>query len=651
MFLKVIHDVYCSFKVSSSEVNDIASSVFEALSVILEKGQKLKVQQPKDKQDRVVTYGELFSVKEILPIGSFVENTKIVLPNEFDFNIKLDVGELTLNEGCRPGRVRVTFKSNRQVWFKNLGQMFTEMIAATVETMTDDENEIIRESGTLLITAHRPCLQLQWKGANHKEFDIKVDIMPAISCTDKFIAELAEDENFPSNFYNLIKEHPCYLVPKPCSPDCRECFHVSFAQAELCLMKSLDECHRRCYRVLKYLLVDHILNSYQIKMAILHHVYVQKCKTPLADLGEVDAQCVLGVLDYLLCNYLELKMPTFFLHNCCVITKDGEGTQAYLDYLVDATDLDLSTLPFVDMEVRYSYKNYDWLDIFAWFEFQKRCLLLLIEVLLYVAKFPPHPKSFSYFHRALKIFVRNNTRGIWHEGGKLVASLLGRPTAREWVDIIPHFSSRVFIPAFSLILEEIKVIFPNAELKYSRFVGSASPIRLCAPCPVMGYSQASMGSFIFYQGNLLIRMGAMCYFARLEGKSWLPVAFGKMSFIETREALGTYISDRVAFYEALERGLSSLLVRGNIVRPDAGSESVASADEIPDFKGPFFYNVRYDGEAFQQNIISIWHFKRCLIIFLLQGMLTAIYLRNLSDEIHQRFNSTNKSTAIVKARR
>ena len=100
----MIHNVWCSFRVFSSEVSDEASSVFEALSVILEKGQKLKVQQLKDKQDQVVNYGELFSVEEIFPVGSFVEN-KIGLINEFYFNIKLNVGELTLNEGCRPGRV------------------------------------------------------------------------------------------------------------------------------------------------------------------------------------------------------------------------------------------------------------------------------------------------------------------------------------------------------------------------------------------------------------------------------------------------------------------------------------------------------------------------------------------------------------------
>ena len=248
--------------------------------------------------------------------------------------------------------------------------------------------------------------------------------MPAIPCTEKFIAELAENENFLSNFYNLIKEHPCYPVPKSCSPDCQKCSHVSFAQAELCLIKSLDECHRLCYRTLKYLLLDHILNSYQIKMASLHHAYVQKFKTPFADLGRIDPKCILDDLGYLLSNYLEL--PTFFSHYCCVITKDGEGTQAYLDYLADATDLDLSTLPLVDMEVRYSYKNYDWLDMFAWLEFQKRCLLLLMEVLLHVAKFSPHKKSFPYFHRALTAFLRNNTGGIWHEGKKTSRTCYGK---------------------------------------------------------------------------------------------------------------------------------------------------------------------------------------------------------------------------------
>lgn len=69
------------------------------------------------------------------------------------------------------------------------------------------------------------------------------------------------------------------------------------------------------------------------------------------------------------------------------------------------------------MEVRYSYKNYDWLHMLAWLEFQKRCLLLLMEVLLHVAKFSPHKKSFPYFHRALTAFLRKKHRRnlAWRE--------------------------------------------------------------------------------------------------------------------------------------------------------------------------------------------------------------------------------------------
>ena len=53
----------------------------------------------------------------------------------------------------------------------------------------------------------------------------------------------------------------------------------------------------------------------------------------------------------------------------------------------------------------------------------------------------------------------------------------------------------------------------------------------------MGYSQASVGSCLFCKDNLVIRMGAMCYFAGLERKSWVPVVFGKMSLIESRDAI------------------------------------------------------------------------------------------------------------------
>lgn len=100
-FLSWLNEAYLSFRVASSEVSDVESAVLEALSAILIKGQSLKVEAVSggttifsSGEDPTITYGDLFSVEKILPVGSFYEGTKLVLPNEFDFNVKINVGEI-----------------------------------------------------------------------------------------------------------------------------------------------------------------------------------------------------------------------------------------------------------------------------------------------------------------------------------------------------------------------------------------------------------------------------------------------------------------------------------------------------------------------------------------------------------------------------
>ena len=531
----------------------------------------------------------------------------------------MNVGEIDIHPGCRPGcrpgRVQVSFESSRQKWLERLGKLFCTMIEEALKTMTCDEKNIQRDSGALRSTSNyagqsQAKLKFKWKGKN-TEFNIHVDVMASIPCTNIFITELEKNDHFPSNFHQLVKDQPCYLVPKPCSPNCQKCFHVSFAQAELHLMQSLDEGHRQCYRVLKLLLVHSILHSYQVKMAILDHVYNLKCQSK----EFIDEQCVLDVLMTLLNNYNELRMPTFFLDNCCVIKRDGEGTQPYLDYLVNATDLDVSTLPVIDQTVQYFYKDYDWLDMFAWYEFQRRCLSLIIDVLRYFSQV-----GLSY-HRMFAAFATLLVK----ETGRIAIkefSVLRKPTKREWRDKVPNFVQRVFIPAFQLILDEIQVILQEKFVVPG--VWSTPPIQLCLPCPVMGFSQSSIGSSMWQTGDLVIRQGAMCYFAQLKGSSWCPVAFGKMTFIENFEQLlMTYMSNRMSLYQG---GPKAQLVRGSSLNADADD---ASKDEIPDFKGPFDYNVRYDGEAFQEIIATCWHYKHCLIHFLLNRMAAAMLSRSM----------------------
>lgn len=626
-FLHWLHEKFCSFKVSSSEVSDIESSVYEGLSALLQKGQTLKVDipfygiaVPRDKDDEVKPYRDLFCVEKIIPVGSFFEKTKICTPNEFDFDIKLNVGNIDIHQGCRPGRVQVTFESSRQKWLEILGRLFCSMIEAALKAMTSAEKTIRRDSGTLHITSQgisagtQARLQFKWKGAS-REFDIHVDVVPSIPCTDIFIAELAKNEHFPSSFHQLVKDQPCYLVPKPCSPNCQKCFHVSFSQAELYLMQSLDDGHRECYRIMKWLLVHHedILYTYQLKMAVLDHVYNSNCQSK----GCID-ECVLAMLAFLLENYNELKMPNFFMHDCCSITKDGEGKQCYLDYLVDATGLDMSLLPVLPVDAEaYGYKNYDWLDMFGWFEFQRRCLSLMIDVLRYFSQVGIK-LWLSYRHMVMVL-------AMFFDGlsSNLIPSLCarGRPTMREWRDKVPNFSQRVFIPAFSLILEKIQALLH--KIFDVPGVWSTPSIQLCLPCPATGYSQGSVGSAMLRNPrnrDLILRQGAMCYFAQLEGSSWCPVAFGKMSFIEPfDESSNAFFSH---FTSLSQGGPRSRLIRGNTQKADLAEE-----DEIPDFKGPFHFNVRYDGEAFQKNIVSRWHYKRCLIEFLLCRMVAALHLQ------------------------
>ena len=637
-FLYWLHEVNLSFRVTSSEVRDVESAVLEALSAIFNKGQSLKVEAVSEGtairssgEDPIVTYGDLFSVEKILPVGSFYEGTKLILPNEFDFNIKINVGEIDIHQGCRPGRVQVTFESGRLKSRRNLSELFSKMMDVSLESLTDAEKKITRETGTLHMLSVSgstglgvPCLKLEWNGAN-RVFKITVDIMPSIPCTDTFVEEITKDDNFPLAFNQLVKDLGCFLVPKRCS--CGTCFHVSFAQAELHLMQSLDELHRKCYRIAKWLLCGHILESYKVKMAILDHVYNLNCRSQAGI-----AECVLAVLEALLNNYDDLKMSTFFLRSCCLITKDGEGTSRYLDYLIDATGLDMSNIPVMQTHSTelFSYKNYDWLDMFAWYEFQRRCISLMISMLRYLASVEEslHFRSCRRMLRAFTIYFDTKIGALSFPGMGGPIEMVFRPTTREWRDRVPNFSQRVFIPAFSLIRDNIQSILQ--ETFSVPGVSSTPPIPLCQPSPVMGFSQGNTGSAQWRvpNGDVQLRQGAMCYFAELRGGSWSPAAFGKMSFVESAEEFfESFFAGKMSLYEG---GPRSQLVRGSSLRTGPTDEST-DREEIPDFDGPFHYNVRYDGEAFLEKIISHWNYERCLIRFLVSRMLLAIYLKRMES--------------------
>lgn len=252
----------------------------------------------------------------------------------------------------------------------------------------------------------------------------------------------------------------------------------------------------------------------------------------------------------------------------------------------------------------------------------------MISMLRYLANVEEslHLISCLRMLRAFKIYFDTEIGALSFPGMEGPIRMRFRPTTREWRDRVPNFSQRVFIPAFSLIRDYIQAIL--GETFSDPGVSSTPPIPLCLPSPVMGFSQGSVGSALWRDpyGDLGLRQGAMCYFAELRGGSWSPVTFGKMSFVDNaKEFFESYFAGQMSLYQG---GPRSQLVRGSSLRTGPTDEST-DREEIPDFEGPFHYNVRYDGEAFLEKIISRWNYKRCLIRFLVSGMLVAIQLKRM----------------------
>eukprot|EP00111_Clytia_hemisphaerica_P018186 TCONS_00053780-protein len=332
-FFNKFHDDFCNYKVSEETVSDVESAVFEALTKILEIGKTLPVEgyqrvtlsydetlkkhTPKytllENKFEHLTYGDLFSVKKILPVGSFYEKTKLTLPDEFDFNVEINAGQIKISDevGCRTGRVKIDFENGIEN-SKELSETFSGMIRNSLKCLSDNEKLIKRRTGCLQLKSVDalgfgiPCLKAEWKGLFH-EFSLTVDILPSIAYPEECISTIVNDDNFPSEFKPLLQNHGCFLVPKKCSPECHQCFHISFAQEELHLMKNLNEAHRKCYRIIKKLICGHLIESYKLKTAILYHVYdSEKCNEDLS-------KCIFNILAYLSSKFDALEMPSFFL--------------------------------------------------------------------------------------------------------------------------------------------------------------------------------------------------------------------------------------------------------------------------------------------------------------------------------------------------
>ena len=621
IFFETLHEQFCNYEIMKDEVTDVESAVLEGLAKILKIGETLPL---KDLIEVSVCYGDLFNIESILPVGSFYQDTKITLPNEFDYNIEINVGEFKIipEKGCRPGRVQIEFEKDQ--YFndsKSLSNRFSEMIVSALESLTEDEKRIKRQNGSLAIKDLEsrstlfgiPCLQTYWTNS-FIQFSVTIDILLSIPCP-KDLVNIVSDEKFPQKFSSILEDIGCYLVPKKCSHDCQKCFHVSYAREELFLMKNLDGLHRVCYRILKWMLCVHLMESYKLKMAILFHVHDEgeKCTSQLDE-------CIIAILNYLLARYDALEMPGYFTRSSCLISKDGEGKPGYLDFLVDADGLDISEIPAMETHFteKDNIKDYGWLFMFVWYEFQRRCISLLISILqisLVNDGDENVERSLEVIKEVLKalfIFRDTSIGTLPLFDDHKPTCFTNKPTSREWIEKVPEFSRRVFIPTFSLLVLEIQSILKKPLSKEEIY--TVSPIAFpYDPNMFLGYSQGSVGSAILRKGESIFRQGAVCCIAKLENGDWVTSAFGQMSFIDNME---NYMEHFFGSYKACGRLI--------IIRGRSNENPNLDDQQLPVFEGPFHHNVCYDGEAFMVKIVQCWYYYRCLVRFLVRKMLYAL---------------------------
>ena len=254
-----------------------------------------------------------FIVREIIPVGSMAENTRIIEPNEFDFMIVLDkfhADDITamvsaaggtfcdLKSECRQENCVFAFNksSPRIIYMMNAQsrdcgcrramldkEMRCNQLGIARKKMATDGWSCsvssfpgkLRMLDTSLTVLHGPAtvITLLWETYSDTEemktMEISVDLVLAIELEiNEFFLECLHV--FHQQYYNKLKaikkvhvtKHPLGISTLP----------VSFAFIEVQLIRTENETHKKCYKLLKYIFRNNIVfTSFMLKNLVLQH--------------------------------------------------------------------------------------------------------------------------------------------------------------------------------------------------------------------------------------------------------------------------------------------------------------------------------------------------------------------------------------------
>ena len=295
--------MYCVFQIPKEEVDEIERFVMKIAKDFL----------PKTIQTIAARHNHRFSVKEVISAGSYFEQTKIKLPNEFDFMVVVkelsSPTMLSVQRGCKPGYAKVQMKE-RSKWY-NANDWSPEK---ELQTTILGFNAYVRQAvslapvckgryGTLTfksvevrgkpysVFSHVQTANFTWKRKNNEEFLYTRDGREESGNEDGFTVcvdmmtcchlplSIFRDILSPSARINLsLIKHGCHVVLKPCNTSTcmendSECRLISYTKSEVEKMHNLDENWKIVYRVAKWLfaITEYVgIDSYKLKTTVLH---------------------------------------------------------------------------------------------------------------------------------------------------------------------------------------------------------------------------------------------------------------------------------------------------------------------------------------------------------------------------------------------
>ena len=382
-------------KFSDPEIKDIHEAVHRQLKLLAttigEKDERLKIQ-------------------EVIPVGSAREGTQIIRPCEYDFLLTLETLSKPGVVSIKPANPNVSSReyvcvkledndvrsmfpeisvnniircsdqlSLRLLYFpcrkhglssllcyrqglrglsctrQGLRDLFSN---AVYEAILSSRSAVQMKTGKLRTRYSKPeehgpafTITLLWEREtieNHPTMEISIDLVPALKLHWEIYNNLLTDaEGFVINHFDHVRSVGSILL----LPRNGMRFHVNFTEAELLRTRNLSEHHKKCYKLLKFILngepfplernknwlmkyFQHTqtkFHSYSLKLVVWEHHYLQQC-TEETDLS----LCIPKMLTRIRCSLTEGLIHPFHRNRIVVPSKSSTNVQKKQNFLCKA---------------------------------------------------------------------------------------------------------------------------------------------------------------------------------------------------------------------------------------------------------------------------------------------------------------------------